>query len=357
MASGFVDGSSASFRPTGIARYFLAVFLLAWLVGWAIGETVALVFLVMLVRSVLGSVAGISWPVPGGDWIAGGAAGFVFLFLLVWLTFWTVGGVLAIKELLRMLAGEDRVSVGSSGVELVQRAGPFRRIRTFDRSGIRRVRLRHHDKAVMMDTASGSETVTKYGTAGERKAMSEWLRSRLSLPAVAAGIDPSAPPPGWTMNVDGGTTRLSNVDANARGIAAFIVWAIVALLGLIWYGSSATLSAGSTSALVIMVLVAFGAAWLTWSRQEWRLRHGELIAHTRFMTWDRERSFRNASLEVAVSTDSDNDHHYRLNVIDAEGKRTIASEMHDDAAMVDLGRWLAARTGFPLRTPRASERL
>lgn len=349
--SASIDGSSASLRPAGIGRFFTAAFLLVWLGGWAIGETVALVFLVMLVGSVLAAVAGTSWPMPGGDWIAGGTAGFVFLFLLVWLALWTVGGIMAIKELLRSLAGEDRVSVESSGVELLQRAGPFHRARRFDRSSIRRVRLRPHDKAVMMDTTAGSEVVTKYGTADERKAISDWLRSRLLLPETDAGIDPAAAPPGWTMTVDGGTTRLSNIDASARRIAALIAWAIAAFLGLIWYGTSGTMSAGSVILLVVMLFVGFGAAWISWSRKEWRVRHGELMAHTRFLTWERERSFRNARLEVTVSTDSDNDHHYALNVSDADGTRKIASETHDDAGVVDLGRWLSARTGFPLTLP------
>ena len=67
-------------RPSGIGRYFSAVFLAAWLTGWLIGELVALSFLVVLVRSVAGSVAGLPWPMPGGAWIT---AGFVFLFLLI----------------------------------------------------------------------------------------------------------------------------------------------------------------------------------------------------------------------------------------------------------------------------------
>ena len=53
-------------RPSGIGRYFSAVFLAAWLTGWLIGELVALSFLVVLVRSVAGSVAGLPWPMPGG---------------------------------------------------------------------------------------------------------------------------------------------------------------------------------------------------------------------------------------------------------------------------------------------------
>jgi hypothetical protein len=35
----------------------------------------------------------------------------------------------------------------------------------------------------------------------------------------------------------------------------------------------------------------------------------------------------------------------------SQGKRTIASEINE-ADTVDLGRWLSARTGFPLTVPR-----
>jgi hypothetical protein len=100
------------------------------------------------------------------------------------------------------------------------------------------------------------------------------------------------------------------------------------------------------------LLVTFGAAWVTWSRREWRVRNGELTAHPTFLAWQRERSFRSGRLEVALWTDSDSDDRYTLNVIDSQGKRTIATEINDEADTVDLGRWLSARTGFPLTLPR-----
>jgi hypothetical protein len=158
VSTSFIAGSSATFRATGIARYIGALFLIVWLAGWAIGEALALGFLIMLIRSVIGSIAGMSWPVPGGEWIAGGAAGFVFLFLVVWLALWTFGGLAAINEVLRSLAGEDRISAEPAGIELVRRAGPFRRVRTVDRAQIRRVRIRRHDKALVMDTTSVHRT-------------------------------------------------------------------------------------------------------------------------------------------------------------------------------------------------------
>jgi hypothetical protein len=133
------------------------------------------------------------------------------------------------------------------------------------------------------------------------------------------------------------------------------MWAIVLFMGLIWFGASATLSAGSVIAAALTLLVIYGAAWVTWSHREWRVRQGELTAHTRFLTWQRERSFKSARLEVALWTDSDNDDRYTLNVIDEQGKRQIASEINDEAAVVDLGRWLSARTGFRLTLPRQLE--
>jgi hypothetical protein len=180
-----------------------------WLAGWLLGEVFAVGFLIMLIRSAVGSAAGLPWPIPGGDWIAGGAAGFVLLFLLVWLTLWTFGGLAAINELLRSLAGEDRISVQPAGVELVRLAGPLRRVQTLDRSLIRRVRMRRHDKAVVMDTASGTELITTYGTADERRTMTEWLRRQLSLPDDGTRVDTAVAPPGWTMTVETGATRLS----------------------------------------------------------------------------------------------------------------------------------------------------
>jgi hypothetical protein len=350
MVTSSIGGSSATFRASGIGRYFGAAFLTVWLAGWAMGEAFALGFLVMLIRSVVGSAVGQPWPIPGGDWIAGGAAGVAFLFLVSWLTLWTFGGVAAIHELLRSLAGEDSVVVRYGGVELVRRAGPFRRSRTFERSLIRRVRTRRHDDAVVIDTATGTEVITKYGTPAERQRVIEWLRQQLSLPEDSARDAPA--PPGWTVTVEGGMTRLSQLDARSRRTGALIVWVIAGFTGLIWYGSIANREVASSAiACLFTLLLASAAAWVTWSRREWLIRQGQLTSHRRFAAWQWERSFQSARLEVVESTDSDNDRHYKLHVIDAEGKRTIASTVHDEAEVVDLARWLAARTGFPLTLP------
>jgi hypothetical protein len=346
------NGSSVTLRATGIARYFGAAFLAVWLAGWLVGEVLALGFLGLLIRSTIGAAAGREWPIPGGDWIAGGAAGFVLLFLLVWLTLWTVGGVTAIHELFRSLAGADHVSVRNGDVELVRRAGPLRRRKTFERARVRHVLVRRHDTAVVLHTDSGTEEITKYGTATERRELAEWLRRQLALPQDGLPVDPLAAPPGWTMTMGGGGVRISQLDVRSRRIAASIVWAIAGLIGLVWYGSTETgQRLGSVVAFLLLALLVCAAAWVTWSRREWLVRHGELVSHRRFGGWQRERSFGEARLEVEESTDSDNDRHYKLTVTDARGAVRIASVLNDEAEVLDLARWLAARTGFPLRVP------
>ena len=57
------------------------------------------------------------------------------------------------------------------GLRLVRRAGPFRRVRTFDRGAIRRVRLRRRDNALVLDTSAGVQVLTTFGTIAERAAI------------------------------------------------------------------------------------------------------------------------------------------------------------------------------------------
>ena len=79
-----------------------------------------------------------------------GGVVFAVFFLIVWLTFWTIGGLAALTHMLRSLAGEDVIALAGSGVDLMRRAGPFRKRYAFERADIRRVRIRPKDSAVVM---------------------------------------------------------------------------------------------------------------------------------------------------------------------------------------------------------------
>jgi len=80
------------------------VFLCVWLCGWAVGETVAL----FLIGSGIYSLVTGTPTVGGGPALLGPSLA-VGCFLAEWLTLWTIGGVMAIRELLRSVWAEDRL--------------------------------------------------------------------------------------------------------------------------------------------------------------------------------------------------------------------------------------------------------
>ena len=118
-----ISGSSTSLRPSGIGRYVTAAFLSVWLVGWVMGEA----FAITMLGAMFGSIAGVfseGLPAWSADLATSGGAAFVLLFLLFWLTLWTVGGIAALTHLMRSLAGEDVIGLKESGFEVVRRAVP-----------------------------------------------------------------------------------------------------------------------------------------------------------------------------------------------------------------------------------------
>jgi hypothetical protein len=83
-------------------------------------------------------------------------------------------------------------------------------------------------------------------------------------------------------------------------------------------------------------------------RREWIVRGGEIAFRRSLLGWTSMHPFVNGRLDVTQRTDSDNAAHDDLVVIDGERRRTIHTQIHDGAEVVDLGHWLAARSGFPL---------
>jgi len=337
-----ISGTTTSLRPAGIGRYITAAFLLVWLGGWIVGE----VFAIGMLGTMFGSMTGLfseRLPAWSSDLATSGGAAFVIIFLLIWLTFWTIGGVVALTHVARSLAGEDVIGLSDTGFEIVRRVGPFRRRSSFERSAIRRLRVRPHDKAVVADTANGMRIVTTFGGSAERDALAHWLNRHLRLPDAATGT----PPATWYVRTEGETSYLSKVGPGARLIRSVIAWALTAVAGGAWYASlGQAASLGSLAALLLTLLLAIGAAMSTFGRREWIVRPGELTFHKSFALWTVERTFRNAQLEVTHETDSDNDHHYKLVVFDADDRRTVHSQFHDSGEVEDLARWLATRTGF-----------
>jgi hypothetical protein len=331
-----------------------------WLAGWAIGEVVAIGILGVIIASLIPHVRDVLIPTEQAKWLMTGAFPFVLCFLLVWATFWTIGGIAAITALLRSVAGVDRLRLQPVGMELERRAGPFRRVRVFDRSMIRRVRIRHHDEALVADTPFGTQLLTELGTLQERTRVCGWLREHLQLPvsdADTTNIVASTAPPGWEAEVgEDGSTRLMRRTQRWRPIQAAILWFVTGLVIVGWLGraeSGAFTVLNLPHYLLTLSLVA-GSAWLTLERSSWLVRAGRLVFRRRIGPWLFEHPFEHARLDVESSTDSDGDRSYQLVVREGDTRRTILSAGNDDGEIVDCARWFAARTGFSLSIPHRS---
>jgi hypothetical protein len=341
-----ISGTTTSLRPIGIGRFISAAFLSVWLVGWIVGE----VFAIGMLASIASSLTGVfseRLPAWSADMVASGGIAFALLFLLFWLTFWTIGGIVAITHVARSLVGEDVIGLTESGFEIVRRAGPFARRFAFDRTSIRRLRLRSHDKAVVVDTPKGPRVITTFGMPSDRDALVEWLTTHLGLPPA----DPAsaAPPATWDVQVEEDVIRLRKIRPGGRLTRAVIAWGLTAAIAYTWYASvDSDHSVGSIPALMLTVLLVIGAGIVTWGRREWIVRSGELTFRRSVAMWTAERTFRSARLEVIHETDSDNDSHYKVIVVDDAGRKTVHSQVHDSGEVVDLAQWLAQRTGFPL---------
>jgi hypothetical protein len=348
------SGSTRSLRPSGIGRYVTAVFLSVWLVGWIVGEVFAITMLGAIFRSVAGAFSE-HLPAWSADFVTSGGAAFGLLFLLFWLTLWTIGGIAALTHLMQSLVGEDVISLTDSGFQVVHRAGPFRRRYAFDRSAIRRLRMRSHDKAVVADTAQGTRVITTFGLPAERDEVAEWLSLHLGLSDAEA--EAGTPPATWEVRTEGEVAYVRKVRPGARFTRSLISWLLTASIASAWYVSLDETSGRNIPALLLTLLLTFGAAMSTWARRELLVRHGELMFRFSFGVWTTERAFRNARLELTHETDSDNDSHYTLIVTDAAGRRTVHSQVHDSGEIADLARWLAGRTGFRLTSAEKVQRV
>jgi hypothetical protein len=167
-------------RPRGAGRWLSAAFLSFWLLGWLAGELFAIAAVAALTAN---------WLAPGfvSRWIRGDApppqiAYFAVPFLLLWLIIWTVGGLRAVKELFRLIGGEERVRLEGETVHVERRAGPFVERKELPVSDLKRLKL-----------TLGSEE--------ERRAVIAELRSLAGPAADRQDARPVAPD-GWTEEID-----------------------------------------------------------------------------------------------------------------------------------------------------------
>lgn len=355
-------GEIFSLKPTGWGRFIFDIpFLALWLAFWAVFEVAVIVLLGGMLAGSIASVFGVTLSFAS-RLTPDGSLPFFLLFLLVWLTMWTVGGIAAGTHFLRTLAGRDVISMSPAGLVIDRRAGPFRRRRTIRHRDIRRVRMSLQGDMLVVDTAGGTVDITKFGTREERTAILDSLKARLVLPDAARlkQIDAEIVPPDWEVEVQGLETRLFWPTRRNRRIGASILWGLAAMVVATGFlpaprldpdaleRSSSGITGVHLATLGVAALFALWATWATWSRSEWVVGYGRMTWRRRFGAWLRERSFENARLEIERTYDSDGDARFTLRVRNGAAHRKISSSLHESEELLRLAEWLSARTRFPV---------
>jgi len=358
-------------RPYGAGRYPTALFLMLWLCAWAAGEAFALW---ILGKGMIALLTG-SGMSTDGEPLELGPALLVGVFLLVWLTIWTIGGIAASATLLRLLWGVDSLVVDSGTLVLTRRHGPFRTTRAFERGEIHRVMLAGTGDKLMLETDRRSFELSDLGTTSERQEAASELVHELGLATKPAPRVPTLPP-GWEDVLTPEGERALVPD---RGIRRQQAWAaslaalLAATLALVFLlrvpGKPAMLAPAGILAVMTLAIAA-GALWLARGRWEWWIGSGRLTLRKRYGANVRA-VFEARRLALETSSDSDGDRWYEVTALaaSAEGaaptpaqraqsRRRVARVMNDPFAMRQLAEWLAHASGLPLEdqtTPAARE--
>jgi hypothetical protein len=354
-------GSSVVLRSQGWGRLFQAGFLGFWLCGWAVGEVFVLKGLVTMVGGALGPASPGRHPAHNlGTGAGGGELVFVGSFMLIWLTFWTIGGIAAMREVVRVLWAVDRFEVESGTLLHVGAVGPFVRRRRYAREELLRLALRRRGAALVAETRSGPVVLSTLGSREERERAYDSLRALLALPEDVQ-VEPEGLPPGWEQDVSPTGATVLRRSSKLRASQARVAWAFTALpvgllLLVVWSSLGLPASAGmiATGAVlaVLALLVGWGAAWLTWGRDEWVVGQDRLERLRGFPGRERHDAFEPAAVVLDHHADSDGDDHFTLVVRDPSHRHTLLSRMNDSAEVVTLAHWLAGRIGQELTVPR-----
>ncbi|WP_216919024.1 hypothetical protein [Synechococcus sp. CCAP 1479/9] len=361
-----IGTTSFRFRPVGPGRFFVAAFLSLWLCGWLAGEVFALWVL---------------WRILGAFLVSGeGAALPAALFLVLWLSLWTFGGAAALREVLRVLWSEDRLTVAADGgLERQVRRGPFRRRRALPGREIRQFQVRGAGVwggPLVAELPGRSLEITRLGSLRQRQEAAEQLNRRLGLrplaeepadgPGQAQSRIPAVPvlPAGWQeLTPSFGSPLLVPEQALRRqqrrvmGLVNLVLGGLLALMlrnGPGWPGFWAL---GIPLALLALAGV-WGQLWLAFGRLEWRLEPRVLVLQRRF--GQRLRTLGEArALELVELVDSEGDRSYRLQALRTpDPPLRVGDHATDPTPLRHLGAWLAARAHVPFddRVPSEEQR-
>ena len=359
-------GFEVVLRSAGIARFFGAGFLGVWLTGWLAGEAFALWVLGAGAWSFFtGSSPGAGRePINLGVAIAGG------VFLIFWLSIWTLGGVAAIWEFLRLLCGKDRLEVTSDTVKIDNGYGVFHRRKNLRRDELRHFYNRPNRAALCADTTRGTIEITRIGTWKDRVALTQELNSHFgTLPQHHDGQLPT----GWCEIPSRERENILVKDPATRRKQAVFAWTVCLTLSFVAaylvtaIDERPTLWPLAIFMVIIIAVTGWGALWLSIGRAEWLLDRGRITMQKRFGQ-SRTKKFEAVALELIEDTSGDNGPYYELIAV-APGagprppnsyrmgkqRRIIYSEPSDPTDPRNLGLWLSQRCSIPLSDETTEE--
>jgi hypothetical protein len=359
-------GLEAQLQITGIGRFISAAFLTVWLLMWAVGEGAVLCILAVGSWSLLTGQP----PGAGRELLRPELALPVGLFLLFWLSFWTFGGVAAGRELLRLLFGRDRILAGIDALEIEHSCGLFRSRRSLRRDEIRRFYRRPSGKGVCVETTSGTIELTRLGNPVEQAELEQALITEFRLPPQSA--PEGALPEGWaeTTSLEHDPVLVKNpVTRRKQAMTTWIVCVLIASLNL--YVISAALQWPGLWGLVLILaaiagLIAWGAVWLSFGRNEWKLGKGRLTLQRRFGE-NRTTRFEGVSLELYEDSSGEDGTSYVLTAVAAgapartrshslgKHRRVIHSYSEDPTEPRKFGQWLSQRCQLPFSDLTSAE--
>ena len=362
----------ATFRPRRLVQIPATGFLALWLGIWVAGEAFALGTLLASLGvpggarflRLLGTLAAavapgladrLAWrEVPGPQ-----AGTLALTFIASWLAIWTLAGGMAVYQMARLLASEDRVAWDGAGVEIRRRLGPFRSRRAWRADQIEHVSLSRPDRALLLHTPRATYALTEWGSKAERAEVRDQIREILgsTARAAAAAADPEVPT-GWAVSGDAeGETQLVRDPAARRG-RMVVAWGItIALAAAAAFGWTRGVldGLGALAALLVLCLIAAGSIWTSLGGTRIVVREGEIEFRPPLLTGRSNATLREARLSVEHTTDDDGDDWFELQARAGDERRTIDRRMNESKRVLQLARWIAARSGAPLDLGRGVE--
>lgn len=330
----------------GTGRLVAAALLSAWLCAWAAGEVFVLGTLAAGFRDLVVPGWHLDW-LPAMKQTANVAPRFAMLFMGLWVTLWTIGGALGMRELARMLFGEDIVRWNADGLDVTHRAGPFTNTKHIAYDDVRDLLVGPRG-ALIAETVNGRITLAVAGTPQDRRELQLALTEAWNL---SGGLsrqrdkEAEAAPMGWKVEKDANGAVMLVSDSTQRRAVAVALVAIAsmpAIAAVTLMRDPVQVSWLAVAGFLALTLSALlGAGWVATSRVELRPRQQGLTWRATGLGREWVQDYHPASLHVERTADADGDERFRLLVESRGLTRELGAAVQSPASALHLGRWLA----------------